>query len=61
MTEPTDRVIYRSELMSQLNVGTEAIRRWMISGKLPQPDVDISRKTRGWKLSTLQAAGIGLV
>jgi predicted DNA-binding transcriptional regulator AlpA len=60
-TEPTDRVIYRAELMEQLNVGTETIRRWMLSGKLPKPDIDLSRKTRGWKRSTLQAAGIGLI
>lgn len=60
MTTP-DRVIYRTELMSQLNVGSETIRRWIKGGKLPTPDIDISRKTRGWKLSTLQAAGIGLV
>lgn len=57
----SDRVIFRPELMTQLNVGTETIRRWMKEEKLPKPDVDISRKTRGWKLSTLQAAGIGLI
>lgn len=56
-----DRVIYRPELMTQLNVGTETIRRWMKEEKLPKPDVNISQKTKGWKLSTLQAAGIGLI
>lgn len=60
MNEQQDRVIYRADLMAELKVGTEAIRRWMKSGKLPKPDVALSRKTLGWRLSTLQAAGIGL-
>jgi hypothetical protein len=33
----------------------------MAAGKLPAPDVDISQRTRGWKLSTLRAAGINLM
>lgn len=56
-----DRVIYRSELCKTLGVGSEAVRRWMKAGKLPKPDVAISQKTLGWKLSTLRNAGIGLV
>lgn len=56
-----DRVIYRAELCSMLGVKTECVRRWLIKGKLPAPDVALSRKTAGWRLSTLQAAGIGLV
>jgi predicted site-specific integrase-resolvase len=56
-----DRVIYRTDLCKMLGVGSEALRRWLKAGKLPPPDVAISRKTMGWKLSTLQNAGIGLV
>jgi len=56
-----DRVIYRSDLCKMLGVGSEALRRWLRDGKLPKPDVDISQKTRGWKVSTLRAAGIDLV
>jgi predicted site-specific integrase-resolvase len=56
-----DRVIYRTDLCKMLGVGSEALRRWLKAGKLPPPDVAISRKTMGWKLSTLNAAGIGLV
>jgi len=44
-----------------LGVGSEALRRWLKAGKLPPPDVAISRKTMGWRLSTLQKSGIGLV
>ena len=58
---PPDRVIYRQDLCQMLGVGSEAVRRWMKTGKLPQPDVAITRRTLGWRLSTLQAAGIGVV
>lgn len=56
----SDRVVWRRDLEQKLNVGSETIRRWMKSGKLPKPDVDISRRTRGWRLSTLRTAGINL-
>lgn len=58
---PEDRVIYRSELPALLHVGTEAVRRYIKAGKLPAPDVDLSRRTRGWRISTLRAAGIGVL
>lgn len=56
-----DRVIYRSELCQMTGVGSEAVRRWIKAKKIPPPDVAISQKTMGWRLSTLRAAGIGLV
>ena len=56
-----DRIIYRRELCTLTGVGSEAIRRWIKVNKLPPPDVAISQKTMGWRLSTLQAAGIGLI
>lgn len=56
-----DRVIYRADLCKQLGVGSEALRRWLKAGKIPKPDVAISQKTMGWRISTLRAAGIGLV
>lgn len=56
----SDQVIWRRDLEHKLNVGSETIRRWMVSGRLPKPDVDLSRRTRGWKLSTLRSAGIDL-
>lgn len=55
-----DTVIWRKDLAKLLNCTSETIRKWMLSGKLPKPDVDLSLKTRGWKLSTLRAAGINL-
>ena len=56
-----DRVIYRRDLCAMLGIGSEALRRWVRDKKLPPPDVAITRRTVGWRLSTLQAAGIGLV
>jgi predicted DNA-binding transcriptional regulator AlpA len=55
-----DRVIWRSDLCKQLDVCSETIRRYMRDEKLPKPDVELSRRTMGWKLSTLRAAGINL-
>lgn len=59
-TEEIDRVIFRPELMKTMNVTSETIRLWMIASRLPAPDVAMSRKTLGWRLSTLRNAGINL-
>ncbi len=58
---PTDVVIYRQELCTALGVVSETVRRWMADGKLPNPDIRMSQKTVGWRLSTLHAAGINIV
>ena len=58
---PDDRVIWRQDMTTTFGVGSEAIRRWIKSGKLPPPDICISRKTMGWRLSSLHAAGLGLL
>jgi hypothetical protein len=55
-----DRLILRRDLPDELGVCSETVRRLMKANKLPPPDVDLSLRTRGWKLSTLRAAGIGL-
>lgn len=59
--QPVDRLVFRDDLMKTFDVGNEALRRWIKAGKLPKPDVAITRRTMAWRLSTLQAAGIGLV
>lgn len=59
MTEP-DKVIWRHDLQALLSVTSNTMRRWMKSGKLPTPDVEMSRKTLGWRASTLRANGINL-
>ncbi len=60
LIDPSDRVIFRSELQELMHVTSESVRRWMRAGRLPAPDVAISRKTLGWRLSTLRAAGINI-
>lgn len=57
---PEDRVIFRPELQALLHVSSETIRRWLQASKLPMPDVALTRKTVGWKRSTLERAGIRL-
>lgn len=55
-----DRVVWRRELQQAIKVSSETIRRWMLDGKLPAPDVNLSNRTKGWRVSTLRAAGINL-
>lgn len=60
MDKSDDKVIFRQDLCEVMQVTTETLRRWMEAGKLPKPDVDLSLKRRGWKLSTLRKAGINV-
>ena len=60
-TDAPDRVILRKELKAICNVSSETVRRWMKEGRLPALDVSITHRTQGWRLSTLQSVGIGLV
>ena len=56
----TDVIVWRPDLHRICNVCSETVRRWIKSGKLPRPDVSITRRTMGWKMSTLEKAGIYL-
>jgi predicted DNA-binding transcriptional regulator AlpA len=60
VANPEDRVIFRPELQQLLQVSSETIRRWLLGKRLPAPDVALTRKTVGWKRSTLERAGIRL-
>ena len=60
MSDQDDRVIWRQDLQKQMGVTGETIRRWLNEKKLPPPDVAMSRKTLGWRVSTLRQAGINL-
>jgi hypothetical protein len=55
-----ERIIWRRDLQSALRVSSETVRRYINSGRLPKPDVDLSRQSKGWKVSTLHAAGINV-
>ena len=55
-----DKVIWRHDFQNIMHVTSETVRRWMKAGKLPNPDVELSRRTLGWRISTLRGAGINL-
>lgn len=55
-----DPIIWRDELTAMCRKSGETVRRWIKSGRLPTPDVKLSARTMGWKLSTLRAANINL-
>lgn len=55
-----DRVIWRHDLQSMMSVTSETMRRWIKQGRLPKPDVAMSFKTMGWRISTLHNAGINI-
>ncbi|MCX8567031.1 MAG: hypothetical protein ON057_001758 [Glomeribacter sp. 1016415] len=55
---PLDRVIWRRDLQQKLNVHSNTVSVWIKEGRLPKPDVNLSNRTKGWKLSTLRAAEV---
>lgn len=59
-TNEQDRVIWRHQLQELMGVTSETVRRWMRANRLPAPDVAMSRKTLGWRISTLRSAGINI-
>ncbi len=59
-TNDQDRVIWRPQLQQMMGVTSETIRRWMRDHRLPEPDVAMSSKTLGWRVSTLRAHGVNL-
>lgn len=60
MSNNEDPIYTRASIMERLGVSRETIRQWIKAKKLPPPDVALSRKTIGWKRSTLTAAGVNL-
>lgn len=60
MSNTEDPIYTRASIMERLGVSRETIRQWIKAKKLPPPDVALSRKTIGWKRSTLAAAGVNL-
>jgi predicted DNA-binding transcriptional regulator AlpA len=55
-----DEIIKPPELRKALSVCSETLRRMMKQNKLPPFDVRLSQKTKGWKRSTLRAAGVDI-
>ncbi|MCL2076395.1 MAG: hypothetical protein FWH15_08195 [Betaproteobacteria bacterium] len=59
--EQPDRVVWRPEVCSNAGVVSTTLSRWMLEGKLPKPDVYMTRKRYGWRLSTLRKHGVNWV
>ena len=55
-----DPIMTRADIAARLDVSRETVRKWIKAKRLPEPDVALSRKTVGWKRSTLAAAGVNL-
>lgn len=60
-TEQTDRILWMRDLRTALGISAPTLRRWRAQGKFPKPDVEITPRVVGWRLSTLHAAGIKLL
>ncbi len=58
--EPGDKLVWRQDLQTQMQICSETMRRWLRAGKLPKPDIDISSRRLAWKRSTLEQAGVRL-
>jgi len=55
-----DPIIKPADVRASFQVTQETVRAWIKAKKLPPYDVVLSRKTKGWKRSTLIAAGMTL-
>lgn len=63
-SRPPERVVWRDELQQKLGtrgVCSRTMTRYIATGKLPRPDVQITLQRMGWRLSTLVAAGLDWV
>jgi hypothetical protein len=62
--QPKDeRVVYRDEFRARMGrpgkpLSSETVRVWIRDKRIPEPDVTVTLQTRGWKASTLRAAGL---
>lgn len=56
-----DRAVPRTEVRALLGgVTTETVSNWIKDGRLPKPDLQVSRRTVFWKASTLRKAGLAV-
>jgi len=57
--ETEDRVIWRDELCERLNnIKSDTVRKMIKAGRIPAPDVKLSRKMQGWHISLLRQSGV---
>ena len=58
MTLPN--TISRKALLAELDISGETLRTWRLSGKMPPPDIDVSKWSQWWRRDTLERAGFRL-
>jgi hypothetical protein len=51
-------VIWLRDLPRALGRSTQTVRVWRQKGLIPPPDMSPTRKSQGWRRSTLEAAGL---
>lgn len=57
-TVNADPIIWRRDLQAVLCRSDDTIRRWLLAGRLPAPDINPTRECMAWRLSTLRNAGL---
>lgn len=57
----TEPMIRRRDLQKALGLSSETVRRWLIDGKLPKPDIYITDSSSWWRNDTLIKAGFDLL
>lgn len=55
-----DPIIKRGDLPKILGVHSDTVRVMIKKKRLPPYDVSLSKRTCGWKASTLRAAGVNV-
>jgi predicted site-specific integrase-resolvase len=55
-----ERYFKRHELLALWRVSGETFRRWRNAGKIPPPDLAMTKKSQQWKESTLRGAGLNV-
>lgn len=58
MSETIDPVIWRADLAKRMCRSSVTVSKWIVKGCLPKPDVHVTKASYGWKLSTLNKAGV---
>lgn len=54
-----DRLVLPAEVRRILGgIHPATLRRWIVEGRFPAPDVNISRRTRAWHASKLRERGL---
>lgn len=51
-------IVFAADIKRTLNISAATLNMWLRQGRIPQPDVKITQRTRYWLRSTLVTAGV---